>query len=259
MTLLDAAQSVIIVIAIVGFSLIFLWLLNRLWPPVQRGVHNNIVGWQVSVLGTTYAVIIGFMLYTVWTDFTAAEVNADAEANALVNLSRLAEGLPAGQRNAIQTLAERYAESMIEQEWPAMNEGKLSPVSTTLTHELWAALMTPGNFDAFQQTNLDHSIFQLSDMTAHRRIRQLQSQSNLPGVLWMVLIIGAVMTIASCCLFGTENNLLHGLQVLALSLLLGVCLVAIADIDRPFQGSVHVASTPFVRARETMQMQPAAH
>ena len=32
----------------------------------KRRTYNDIIGWQVSVLGTTYAVILGFMLYTVW-------------------------------------------------------------------------------------------------------------------------------------------------------------------------------------------------
>lgn len=43
--------------------------LNRAWPAEKRHAYNDLVGWQLSILGTTYAVILGFMLYTVWTAY----------------------------------------------------------------------------------------------------------------------------------------------------------------------------------------------
>ena len=76
-----------------GVLLFFMAAMNYYWPAEERRAHNDLIGWQLSVLGTTYAVIVGFMLYTVWIDFGSAELNADAEANSLVNLYRLADGL----------------------------------------------------------------------------------------------------------------------------------------------------------------------
>lgn len=43
------------------------------------------------------------------------------------------------------------------------------------------------------------------------------------------------------------------LQISALSLLIALVLVAIADIDRPFQGSVHVNDMAFRRAQQNMK------
>lgn len=226
--------------------------MNRFWPSQRRGIHNDIVGWQVGVLGTTYAVVIGFMLYTVWTEFTAADINADAEASSLVNVSRLASGLPSQQRDEIQSIARQYADVMISKEWPAMNRGELSPESHVLFQQLWRAVVNPARLDTFQQTCLDHTMYELSELSEHRRLRQIQSESKLPPVLWAVLDVGALVVIGSSCLFGTENKPLHYLQVLVLSLLLGLSLVAIADIDRPFQGAVHVKTTAFDRARQSL-------
>jgi hypothetical protein len=90
-------------------------------------------------------------------------------------------------------------------------------------------------------------------MAEHRRIRELQSTSKLPAVLWCVLLIGGFVTIASSCTFGAGSNLLQALQVGALSLLIALVLVAIGDIDRPFQGSVHVSDSAFRRAQQNMK------
>jgi lipid-A-disaccharide synthase-like uncharacterized protein len=83
-------------------------------------------------------------------------------------------------------------------------------------------------------------------------MRQLASGSHLPGVLWCVLLIGGLLTVTSACMFGADNMTLHTLQVAFFSLLIGLILVAIADIDQPFRGSVHVSDEAFRRAQETM-------
>jgi hypothetical protein len=57
-------------------------------------------------------------------------------------------------------------------------------------------------------------------------------------------------------MFGIDNLILHALQVVSLTLLLSLILVAIADIDRPFQGVVHVHPSGFERARQTFAQLP---
>jgi hypothetical protein len=54
-------------------------------------------------------------------------------------------------------------------------------------------------------------------------------------------------------MFGSPNRFLHALQVLSFSLLISLVLLAIADINRPFQGSVHVNDKPFRGAQEDIK------
>jgi len=254
--MLSTFQDVVLIVLSIAVALGFLWILKRFWPSVQRRDHNDIIGWQVSVLGTTYAVIIGFMLYAVWTTLQSAEINADNEANCLVNAFRLADGLPAAQRVQVHQLARRYAEVVINEEWPAMLQGRLQPSGHGVIQELWTALLQtrPGNFS--EQNSMTMTLAEISSMTEHRRMRELQSGTKLPPILWMVLIVGGIITTLSSCLFGTENFKLHCVQVISLTLLLSLALVAIADIDRPFQGAVHVNPTGFERARSTFAQFP---
>lgn len=249
--MLTTFQDVILVLASIVAALCFLWILKHFWPCSQRREHNEIIGWQVSVLGTTYAVIIGFMLYAVWTTLQSAEINADGEANCLVNVFRLADGLPAEQRVQVHQLARQYADAVIDQEWPAMLNGRLHPSGHGVIQQLWTAVLLtqPNNFS--EQTSMNLTLTEISSMTEHRRLRELQSQTHLPGILWMVLLLGGVITTLSSCLFGTDNFKLHCVQVFSLTLLLSLALVAIADIDRPYQGAVHVNPTGFERARAT--------
>jgi hypothetical protein len=54
-------------------------------------------------------------------------------------------------------------------------------------------------------------------------------------------------------MFGASNGALHIIQVSAFTLLIALVLVAIADINRPFQGSVHVSDYAFRRAQMDMK------
>lgn len=251
--MLDTWQNVVIATFIVGAALLFRWLLERLWPTVRRRAHNDIIGWQLGILGTTYAVILGFMLYTVWTNFGLAEINADNEANAIVNVYRLADGLPPQQREQLRQAARSYVDVVIEKDWPAMaHDNNEMMESSQINNQLWQILMSVKAAEPTELTAEDHALYELSAVTEHRRIRLLQSTSRLPSILWWVLIFGGIVTIVSCCMFGAANAWLHTIQVFAFSLLVALVLLAIADIDRPFEGSVHVGADPFRRAQQNM-------
>ncbi len=250
--MLNTTQSILIAVASVLGALLFRAGLNQIWPREKRREHNDQIGWQLSVLGTTYAVILGFMLYAVWTNFGIAEANVDLEGNALANVYLLAEGLPDLQRAQLQELTRRYADVVINQDWPQMAANQVPNQSGDIDTDMWKTLMSVKAASPTELTAEDHALYELSALTEHRRTRLLQSNSRLPMVLWFVLIVGGGVTVASSCLFGSDNTVLHTLQVFAFSVLIAMALVAIADINRPFQGSVHVSNYAFIRARQNM-------
>jgi hypothetical protein len=251
--------SVFTIVLSIALAVLLLFVLQRCWPPPTRKLHNDMVGSSVGVIGTTYAVIIAFMLSGVWGDFETAQVNAEQEANCLVNVYRFADRLPKDVGGKVQQSARDYASTMVNQEWPAMTRETSSEAGHQLMKAMWKLLIDLQNQDTSQQLILDHTLSQLTNLTEHRRIRLLQSHKQLPAILWAVLIVGAIVTVASTCLFGVENFRLHVLQVSALTLLVSLMLVAIADIDRPFQGNIRVPPDGFLYALHTFDQwqQPA--
>jgi hypothetical protein len=253
--MLDTSQNVVIVIVSVACSLAFMAAVNYYWPAEQRRIHNDLIGWQLSILGTTYAVIIGFMLYTVWINFGAAELNTDAEANSVVNIYRLSSGLTPEQGERMRQLAQDYANAVVDHEWDEMDRDLLPVETRAIARQMWQTLMDSKEGSPTQITAEDHALYELSALAGYRRSRLVQSQSRIPGVLWFVLLVGGVVTIASTCMFGASNGPLHVIQVGAFSLLISLVLAAIADINRPFQGSVHVSDYAFRRAQNEMKDQ----
>jgi hypothetical protein len=257
--LLNTGQNIFLVVLWITLSITCLVMLNTFWEPSRRSVHNDVIGWQIAILGTIYAVMIGFMLYAVWNNFQTADTNADNEANNLVNLYRAADGLQEPQRDMIQQTARSYATQVVAQEWPTMhNDVSGKGVERFAGHryvmKLWAITTQTPTANLQEQSSLRQVMIELSSMTEHRRVRLLESRSKMPDILWGVLVMGGMITIASSCLIGSENVPLHFVLIISLSLLISLALVAIGDIDRPFQGSVHVSPTALQQAEETMTM-----
>jgi hypothetical protein len=226
--------------------------LNRIWPVARRYTSNDQIGWQLSVLGTTYAVILGFMLYTEWTTFSAATLNVNLEASNLRNMFRLSEGLPDQQRARLEGQLHAYADAVVNEDWPLMSRGEMPENSHLINEEMWKTLVSMKVATISESTAEDHALSELANLTDHRRTRLLQSVTRLPAVFWCVLLVGGVLTMISVSMFGSVNPRLHAIQVCSLTLLVTLVMLAIADVDRPYQGWVHISDYPFRRAQQNM-------
>jgi Protein of unknown function (DUF4239) len=247
------SQNVIVVLAAVVASLLFMVGLNRARHWENRRNYNDLVGWQLGILSTTYAVILGFMLYAVWTTYGEADLNVDQEANAVADLYRLAEEFPEPQQSQLKSQARSYAEAVIHREWPEMANNEEPKQSVAISSEMWQTVRSLQTSTSTEQMAQDHAFSELSSLAQHRLTRLSQSTMRLPNVLWCVLLAGGALTIVSACMFWMEDEKLQALQVFSLSLLVSLALVAIADIHRPFQGLVHVRSYAFQGALQSMK------
>lgn len=246
------SQNVLVVTAAVVLSLLFMVGLNRAWPSQNRRSHNDFVGWQLSILGTTYAVILGFMLYAVWTTYGEADLNADQEASALADLYRLAEEFPEPQQSQLKNQTRSYTETVINQDWPEMANKEEPKQSATISSEMWQTVRSLRATLPAEQMARDHALSELSLLTQHRLTRLSLSAMRLPDVLWCVLLVGGALTIISSCMLWMQEKKLQALHVFSLALLVSLALVAIADIHRPFQGLIHVRPYAFQQALQSM-------
>jgi hypothetical protein len=249
--------NIFIIIGCVVAATAFLFLVSRTSSGSSRKESNDFTGAVVAVIGTTYAVILAFTLAGVWEMLQHAQLNEEQEANALVNVYRIAGQVKDPNAQAIQQLCVRYADNALEREWPAMEKQQLPPEGEAIINQLWTLA---GEIETHAQPNTIAAyqlMEELRGLTQYRRIRATQVREALPGILWAVLIAGGIITVVSACFFGVPDFRFHLLQVLMLSFLIALVLVAIADIDQPYQGEVRVEAQGFKFAADSLHNQPA--
>src|SRR5215216_2294642 len=104
-------------------------LVQHLISTERRKQHNEVAGFIYAVLGVSYAVLLGLMLIAVWEQWNAAQAVASDEANELAGIFWFAHALPQPEGRHIQELARSYAQVVVEEEWPLMEQGKSSPLA----------------------------------------------------------------------------------------------------------------------------------
>ena len=250
--MLTLAQNILVLTAVMAGALLFAAVMNWIWPIRKRYAHEDQIGWQLNMLATTHAVILGFMLYTEWTNFVAVGLNIETEAGALQNVYHLAEGLPPEQRAVLERQAQSYAVAAIENDWPEMAAGQLPEATRQIDRRMWQTLMSVRAATPEQSTAESQALTQLSVLAQGRRTRLLQSRGRLPGIFWCVLIVGGALTVGSVATFGSRVRPVHVFQVCSLTLLITLAILAIADLDQPFRGWVRADNYAFQRARANM-------
>jgi hypothetical protein len=224
-----------VLVAVVG-----LLLVQRLVPPERREEHNDVAGFIYAVLGVAYAVVLAFMLIAVWQDYNTAQTNVESEANELAGVYFLASRLPESERTHVQDLARMYARVVVEQEWPMMEQGQTSPRADSLLRQLRFELLEFDPHTRGEQVLYERGLTDLHNAVDARSSRLLQVREGIPNLLWVVLVVGGVITVSFTYLFGLKSNVAHALIVAALTLLICGILFTIGEFNNPFSGPVEI-------------------
>ena len=229
-----------VLVAVVGLVVV-----QRLVPPDRREEHNDVAGFIYAVLGVAYAVLLAFMLIAVWQDYKMAQTNVESEAHELAGVYFLASQLPEPQRTRLQDLARTYVRVVVEEEWPMMERGKTSSRADSLLRQLRLKLLQFDPRTRGEQVLYERGLTQLHDAVDARRSRLLELREGIPHLLWVVLVVGGVITVSFTYLFGLKSNLAHALMVAALTLLICGILFTIGEFDYPFSGVVEIRPEAF--------------
>ena len=157
-----------------------------------------------------------------------------------------AHALPPPEGRRVQELVSSYDRVVIEEEWPLMAQGRSSPEAWATLDELRATILElqPPSGNArqagYDQMRYDELLQQLHDLGNARRERLLAAEQGLPPILWVVLILGGVITVGFTYLFGLQNTLVHLLMVAALAMIISMSLFTVAALDFPFRGDIRI-------------------
>ena len=214
--------------------------------------HNEVAGFIYAVVGVVYAVLLGFTAIIVWEQFRHAQEGVEREANALASLYRGAQVFPPDVRKQVEVVLRAYVRVVVEKEWPAMAEGKSSPEAWATYNQLWRIYHDFRPEDDHQRIWYAESLQRMNDLGDHRRDRLLSIRSGVPGVIWAVLIGAGAITIGFSFFFGTRNARAQGLMIAGLSVTIGVVLLSIVALERPFAGFTRVEPDPFHQVVEIL-------
>jgi hypothetical protein len=206
----------------------------------QLSTNNEVAGFKFATVGVLYAVLLGFAVIVVWEKFSDAENQVAQEAGASATIYRLSNGIEGPSGPALRIALTGYLRMAVAKDWPAMEHGKASVEVTRALDNVYAAALNIHPADRRESVLMGEVLHQLDLVGQARRVRLVLAAGIVPGIVWLVLFGGAILTIGFTFFFGTENLRAQTIMTGALSLLIFSGLLTIIAIDHPFAGTVKV-------------------
>jgi hypothetical protein len=247
------------IVLIVALALLGLALTRRLVPTRRLAQHTDVAGYVYAVLGVLFAVILAQVVIASWEDYRDARDAAAAEADAVLNLARLARIWPDADQTAVETALAAYARNVVEVEWPAMGRGEFAPeMQTAQMQELWQSIGAAGQGQATEAgaAVFAEALTQLDSLDGARRARVLLGENGLPTTMTLTLILGAVVTVGFSYLFAVEEGWVHALMTASLAVLSGLLLLLAHELEAPFSGVARIEPTAMEYALAEIESGP---
>ncbi|AHI00381.1 DUF4239 domain-containing protein [Kutzneria viridogrisea] len=223
-------------------------LLHRRTSGDGRSIGNEATSAVFTIVAGLHAVLVAFVLISLFDATNAAHDGAQQEANALVAVTWAGDSLPDPTKSKIHELARRYATTVRDQEWPQMRQEQAvtGPGAQQLAQLHDAITEAASTDDEWLKDRKTEAANQLWTVYQARQTRlDAADGSGVNTVVWLALIIGALMSVAFAYLFGGTRIIRHVLTVALFAATITLVLYAIYQMQSPFTGGANVDPEAF--------------
>ncbi|MDQ7802652.1 hypothetical protein Q5425_02840 [Amycolatopsis sp. A133] len=216
-----------------------------------RPGNNDAAGQVFTIVGGLHAVLVAFVLISLYDSVATVSDNAQTEADSLVAATWAADALPEATKERVHRLAAAYARTVQEQEWPRLGEGVEVPATgaTQLDQMRQAVAEAPADDDWVLDRKTEASNQLWSVYQARQQRLSHSGAGGVGAVVWFALVLGSLITaILLPNLFGGTRLAAHIVIVSTLAGTITLLLFAIYQLQNPFSGGVSVPPEAFSSA-----------
>lgn len=230
--------ALLLVILVEAIALGGLHLFRRLMRHRIRyndGINDAISG-VVAAVGVFYGITVGLLAIGVWNAWEGAAALVSKEAAAIAAVYHDAGSYPAKERERLQSGMRAYAKAVVGEVWPAQQTGRVSFTGHRILDDVGVVLQT------FEPATPGQTTLHAQTLQSYDKLRELQRlrndavDSGLPRVMWVVIWIGAAISVSVTYFYDIEDAKLHGMLVALMSAFLALTIFTIGENDKPFYG-----------------------
>ena len=216
---------------------------RKIVPQSDDMSHNDVAGPIISTVGTILAVILSFMLVSVWQQYDQAGATVVQEASAVADLYHAAGNFPEPTQTQLRGALKAYTNAIVANEWPAMRTGKFSETATKAQYGILGIIVRYEPKSSAQQALQQDAITFVNTLVDSRRDRLFDNQSGIPIIFWIGMWLLTAVTLGCAYIFRIKNEKMHVFMCVALSAVIAVVFVLIAEFDYPFRGDAQIQPT----------------
>jgi uncharacterized integral membrane protein len=239
----------VIGIALIAGSLAY--LVRRIGATEGVVENNEAAGQVFTLVGGLQAVLLAFVLISLFDATSDAEDGSYREADSLVAAVWAADALHSSD---VAPQARTYVREVIAEEWPRMREGKeVGDAGWSTLERLRAAVDAAPATDDWTTDQKKEAATQLWQVYQARQDRlNAATDEGVNSVVWFALVVGAVMAVVLPIIFGGPKPATHIFIVSILAGTLTLLLFATQQLQNPYGGGAQVGPAAFESALERL-------
>lgn len=218
---------------------------HRRSPDRHALIDNEVVGSFLSQILTLYGITLGLIAVATWESTSQVSGYASQEAAVITTLYRDFNGYPPTVRDELRGRLRELTTLIVEKEWPAQQHGRIIDDGTALITNIQNQLMAFEPQTRGQEIVHAEAFAAFNRMVAARRQRVEAVSDGIPGVLWAVVLIGAVISVGCTYCFQIRDFKIHAILTAGLAATIGLLIFLIASLDHPYLGEVSVPSDSY--------------
>jgi len=258
---MNLAIAIAIVLAIDAIAVTAMLLVRRRAPEGSFFTDGDRASGVFGVLATGFAIFAGFVLFLSFTTYDQSRAGAEEEALVVAQQFETAQLLPATTRDRLAGELVCYARSVVEQEWPRMEDGEIGNSLNPWGVRLFETIRDAEATTFRQQTAYAKWLDQTSDREAARQDRIHGASGITPLTVWLVLLISAVIVFAYMLFFADPAEMKRSQAMLigSATTIVVVTLLVIFALDNPYRpGLASIQPTAMERTQEILVAARAA-
>ncbi|MCE7009676.1 DUF4239 domain-containing protein [Kibdelosporangium philippinense] len=225
-------------------------LIHRIPATVGLSGNNEVAGQVFTIVAGLHAVLLAFVLISLFDGVSAAQSDSQREANNLVAVSWSADALPEPVSDKVRQITMDYSNTVVSQEWPQMSDqGTVEATAgwqqLEQLRDTIAKAPTSAD-DTWQESRKAAATDQLWEVYQARQARlDAAGSGGVSSVVWFALLLGSVMVMGLIYLHGGPKVLSHALISGTLAAAITLLLFAIYQLQNPFSGGAAVGPDAF--------------
>jgi hypothetical protein len=223
-------------------------LLTRRYVLPRLRIHDHdshFSGAMVHSVMVFYGLALALIAVNVFETYADVSKIISQEATALAVLYRDVSAYPEPIRSQLRKEVHDYVDYVIHEAWPLQQRGQVPSGGVERMNRFQDTLIAFEPTTEGQKLLHGEALRAYNNMIQARRLRLDAVGTGLPGVMWLVILVGAVISLSASFFFKVEDVRLHGILVTLLAMFVGLVIFMTFALDRPFRGDLGVRPGPY--------------
>ena len=206
---------------------------------------DRVLNYAMSSYGIFYGILLALIAVSVYENFQRVDVVVLAETSDLAALYRGISAYPEPLASQLQEHLRNYTQSVITIDWPSMRENVIPSEGNPGVDRIQSLLLSYEPTTPGQQTLHNQTLSVFFDFLEARRARLDETKLALPGMLWVLLTVGAVLNALMIALIEVKDVRVHLIMSAIIAIFVAMLIFVTASMDHPYAGQVSVTPEPF--------------